>query len=77
MKIYLDEFGKNIQKIGTDNGSEFQNGFDAVLKEKKIKHVLGSSYHPQSQAIAERVNRTMKRAIQKFLTNGERGGKHF
>lgn len=39
--------------------------------------MLGSSYHPQSQAIAERVNRTMKSAIQKFLTNGGKGWQRF
>ena len=29
----------------------------------EIKHVLGSTYHPQSQGLVERMHRTMKAVI--------------
>lgn len=75
---YLEAPGSSaIRTIGTDNGSEFQDEFAKVLKEKKIKHVLGRSYHPQSQAVVERVNRTMKNALEKYTTNGGKGWQRF
>ena len=67
----------SVKTIGTDNGSEFQGEFAQVLKEKGIKHVLGRSYHPQSQAIVERVNRTLKSALEKYHTNGGKAWQSF
>lgn len=60
---------KNISRILTDRGSEFYNKLVAAyLREKKIKLYSISSYEIKA-AIAERVIKTLKQKIYKFLTS--------
>ena len=47
-----------------DNGKEFINSIvQTFLQEKNIKFVHGQPYHPQSQGLIERANRTIQTAL--------------
>ena len=66
----------NIKTIQTDNGSDFKDKhFQELLlskdknEKKDINMVFGSPYNPNSQGIVERVNGTIKNALEKYLTN--------
>jgi transposase InsO family protein len=45
--------------LGTDNGFNSEE-FAGALKRHGIKHVAGQAYHPQTQGLVERANRTIK-----------------
>lgn len=51
---------KNIQFIGTDNGSEFFGDLTEYEKEKKLNHVFSSPASPKQNPYVERVIRTIK-----------------
>ena len=58
-------FPKMLQ---SDNGTEFKNKLlGDYLQKKKIDHIFGSPYHPQSQGSVEAFNRT----IQNFLISAK------
>ncbi len=47
--------------LRTDNAKEFTAALITYInRQLEIRHVLGSTYLPQSQAIVERMHRTMK-----------------
>jgi len=50
--------------IQTDNGSEFKNEtVEKLLKKWKIPHHFSTPYHPQSQGLVERYNKTLCDAL--------------
>lgn len=51
---------KNIQYIGTDNGSEFLGELTEYEKKEKLKHVFSSPASPRQNPFVERVIRTIK-----------------
>ncbi|UYV73309.1 hypothetical protein LAZ67_10002666 [Cordylochernes scorpioides] len=53
------EFGKNIQTIRTDNGSEYVNRQVDFLNQSGIKHQLTVPYSPAQNGVAERKNRSL------------------
>ena len=67
-KYFFEDYGEPIE-IGFDNGREFvNNAVSTYLRERNIKIVRGTPYHPRSQGAVERVHATIRRElICKFL----------
>ena len=58
-RVFLDIAGFPVV-LRSDRAEEFMSDVVAYLNAQlEIRHVLGSSYHPQSQGIVERMHRTM------------------
>ncbi len=56
------------EEIVTDNGPQFTSyEFDTYLKQNGIRHQKISVYHPQSNGLVERANRSIKGSIQASL----------
>jgi transposase InsO family protein len=54
------EFGLPIEKVWSDNGSEFHNSnIEEFLDEEGIKHEFLALYTPQQNGVVERKNRTL------------------
>lgn len=54
------EFGLNIVKVQSDNGSEFKNyKVDEWCDEEGIKHEFSATYTPQQNGVVERKNKTL------------------
>ena len=54
------EFGINIIKVQSDNGSEFHNvNLDTWCDEEGIKHEFFATYTPQQNRVVERKNNTL------------------
>jgi hypothetical protein len=76
-KHVADELDKFFDKliqlptvISTDNGVEFINeNTEAIFKKYDIKHIRSLPNKPSSHGSVERVNRTIKMRIYKYLTN--------
>ncbi len=45
-----------------------------ATKDKKIKHVTSSAYHPESQGALERFHQTLKSMLSKYCTESGRDG---
>ena len=62
--IYRHGCPKELQ---SDNGTEFVNRIIQQLTEHyKIKHKFSAPYHPQTNGIVERFNRTLCTILQKY-----------
>ena len=58
--------------VHTDNGKEFVNSvLNEVTRNQGAKKIEGAPYHPQSQGIVERKNRTVKSKFMKLLQESE------
>lgn len=68
MRTYLGSHPKP-SVVQTDNGSEFQDEFNLLMKTYKIKHIKSKPFSPTSQGIVERVNGPIKNATEKFVTS--------
>jgi hypothetical protein len=56
--------------IQHDNGAEFVNRkLKALCDEYKVHQIVSAPYHPRSNGIAERFNRTLKNILAKFMVN--------
>jgi putative transposase len=49
-----------VRRIQSDNGLEFHKWFQRYLTKEKITHFFNWPHHPQSNAVVERFNRTVK-----------------
>ena len=57
-----NESGESMVKFRTDNGGEFcSNSLSGWLKLKGVKHQTTPPRTPQSNGVAERMNRTLRR----------------
>ncbi|GAA5920509.1 hypothetical protein JCM6882_005942 [Rhodosporidiobolus microsporus] len=64
-----EESGKMIQRFRSDNGGEYiGTAFKAFLDEHGIQHEATTPYSPQSNGVAERVNRSIVEGILSFLS---------
>jgi transposase InsO family protein len=55
-----NEFGLRINKIRSDNRTEFKNSqIEGFLEDEGIKHEFSSPYTPQQNGVVERKNRTL------------------
>merc|ERR1711867_271409 len=56
-------------KVISDRGGSYRDDFVEKLKELKVKHKPSSSYHPQSNSLAERAVGSLKNALKKATRN--------
>ena len=56
-------------KIISDRGGGFRDDFVQKLKDLKVKHVPSSSYHPQSNSLAERAVGSLQNSLKKATRN--------
>jgi hypothetical protein len=57
------------QKILTDRGTHFNNQLvDGLMNYFEIKHLLSTPYHPQTNGLVERFNRTLCESLAKLVT---------
>ena len=55
-----NEFKTTINRVRSDNGSEFKNTrIDELYDEFGIRHQFSAKYTPQSNGLVERKNRTL------------------
>jgi hypothetical protein len=60
MRRAQNEFELKINKVRSDNGTEFKNtGVEEFLDEEEIKHEFSVPYIPQQNSVVERKNRTL------------------
>jgi hypothetical protein len=61
-------FSHSIKRLHTDNGSEYDNDLMlGYLEDEGIEHTTTAPYQPQSNGIAERVNRTLLGNVRAML----------
>eukprot|EP00732_Lithocolla_globosa_P003031 Lithocolla_globosa_v1_NODE_2236_length_2095_cov_59.551471.p1 type:complete len:367 gc:universal NODE_2236_length_2095_cov_59.551471:908-2008(+) len=63
--------------IQSDNGSSFLGDFSLYLTGKTITQVFGRAYCSESQGNIERLHRTLKSGLQKYLSNGGSNWRNF
>jgi hypothetical protein len=63
-----NEFGFRINKIRSDNGTEFKNSqIEGFLEDEGIKHEFSSPYTPQQNSVVEKKNRTLLDMVRTML----------
>ena len=61
-----------VRVVHTDNGTEFVNSeFRAVIEEAGASAVTGRAYHPESQGVVERKNRTVADKVKKKAADAQ------
>jgi len=63
--------GFKLKYLRTDNGTEYQGALTPYLKSKGITHETSTPYSPQSNGIAERLNRTLNNMVRGMLFSAE------
>jgi transposase InsO family protein len=61
-----NQAGTTIQDLRTDGG-EYEKYMTTILKEAGIKHEITVPYSPQSNGVAERLNRTLLNMVRAML----------
>ena len=62
-----NQAGTTIQVLRTDGGGEYEKYMTTILKEAGIKHEITVPYSPQSNGVAERLNRTLLNMVRAML----------
>jgi transposase InsO family protein len=66
--IMKNVFSHSIKRLHTDNGSEYDDDVMlGYLEDEGIEHTTTAPYQPQSNGIAERVNRTLMGKVRAML----------
>ena len=68
VKNWATTFGYPL-KIISDRGGSYRDDFVDKLKQLRVKHKPSSSYHPQSNSLAERAVGSLKNALKKATCN--------
>jgi transposase InsO family protein len=72
LKVIFKESNIKPRRIITDRGAEFSTLFLTFLKQQKITHIYGAPQSATSQAVVERVNKTVRNKIRNlFVKNGD------
>jgi hypothetical protein len=70
-KIYKawaeNESGNKIKSLRTDGGLEYTGMFDTFLAQQGIAHQITPPYSPESNGLAERMNRTIMEMVRPML----------
>jgi hypothetical protein len=72
---YEDVSHYKIKIIKSDNGNAFIGEFNQWCRNNNIKQIMGASYHPKSQALAESFNRKFRQAMKHVFV--ETGGLNY
>jgi transposase InsO family protein len=59
--------GKELKALRTDGGGEYEKELDRYLKAMGIHHQVTAPYTPESNGIAERINRTLLEMMRSML----------
>jgi transposase InsO family protein len=59
--------GKELKALRTDGGGEYEKELDRYLKAMGIHHQVTAPYTPQSNGVAERINRTLLEMMRSML----------
>ena len=60
------------RRVLSDQGSIYTGGLKTKVAELvKYKHVFTSAYHPQTNGMVERLNRTVKETLRKFINENQ------
>lgn len=62
--------GVSPKAVSSDNGGEFKGLFSQLLEQRGITQIFGHPGNPTSQASAERFNRTIRMALERYITDG-------
>ena len=66
-KKVINDCFPSLKTVHTDNGSEFKNEFDKLLKDNNISHHWGKAHVPQGQGQIERANKTIKSYLTQYM----------
>ena len=70
-----NQSGKKVKKLRSDNGGEYIDaGLEQWLKEHGIPHQTILARYPQSNGVAERMNRTLQDRARSMLVGAGLGG---
>ena len=62
-----NESGMKVKSLRTDGGGEYQKELQQILQSRGIRHQTTTPYSPQSNGIAERMNRSLNEAVRAML----------
>ena len=65
--IFKDNDSKAPSVLQTDNGGEFQDEFELLLRRWGVSHARSRPYNPQANGQVERFNGTLKRSIKAHM----------
>jgi transposase InsO family protein len=62
-----NECGYNVKALRTDGGGEYQKELGSILLSRGIQHQTTTPYTPQSNGVAERMNRSLNEAVRAMM----------
>jgi len=65
------QLDRNIKRLRTDGGGEYENWMGNYLKETGIIHETTAPYSPDQNGVAERANRTILERVKSVISEGK------
>jgi hypothetical protein len=65
------QLGRNIKRLRTDGGGEYENWMGNYLKGSGIIHETTAPYSPDQNGVAERANRTILERVKSIISEGK------